>query len=149
VKLFKKPKSPFYWYDFTVRGQRYRGSTLETKEARAGKIAGLKLVAALEGSDPLDRKTPTLREFSPRFLQCVKTARLEFDSQRYYRNGWRLLQTTSMHLRVRAFCGRSAALSPFVGSQAVAVDRFYWLSVSRFIFRNELVIQTMTPKKPF
>ena len=24
VKLFKKPKSKFYWYDFTVRGRRYR-----------------------------------------------------------------------------------------------------------------------------
>jgi hypothetical protein len=26
VKLFKKPKSKFYWYDFTVRGRRYRAS---------------------------------------------------------------------------------------------------------------------------
>jgi hypothetical protein len=31
VKLFKKPKSKFYWYDFTVRGRRYRASTQETK----------------------------------------------------------------------------------------------------------------------
>jgi YHS domain-containing protein len=30
VKLFKKPNSKFYWYDFTVRGRRYRGSTQET-----------------------------------------------------------------------------------------------------------------------
>jgi len=30
VKLFKKPKSRFYWYDFTVRGDRYRGSTQES-----------------------------------------------------------------------------------------------------------------------
>ena len=35
MKLFKKPKSKYYWYDFTVRGQRYRGSTNETKAARA------------------------------------------------------------------------------------------------------------------
>src|SRR3974390_3335010 len=46
VKLFKTPKSKFYWYDFTVRGRRYRASTQETKAARAGKIAGLKLAAA-------------------------------------------------------------------------------------------------------
>src|ERR1700734_79640 len=39
VKLFKKAKSKFYWYDFTVRGQRYRGSTNETKAARAAKVA--------------------------------------------------------------------------------------------------------------
>ena len=72
------------------------GQHKRRKEARAGKIAGLKLAAALEGSDPLDRKAPTLREFSPRFLEWVKTARLEFDTRRYYRNGWRLLETTSI-----------------------------------------------------
>lgn len=94
MKLFRKRKSRFYWYDFTVRGRRFRGSTQETKAARAGKIAALKLAAALQGSDPLDRKTPTLREFSSRFLEWVKTARLEFDTQRYYRNGWRLLKET-------------------------------------------------------
>ena len=27
MKLLKKPKSKFYWYDFTVRGRRYRAST--------------------------------------------------------------------------------------------------------------------------
>ena len=96
MKLFKKRKSQFYWYDFTVRGRRHRGSTQETKAARAGKIAGLKLAAALRGSDPLDRKAPSLREFSPRFLEWVETARLEMDTQRYYRNGWRLLETTSI-----------------------------------------------------
>ena len=94
VKLFKKPKSKFCWYDFTVRSKRYRGSTQEKKAARAGKIAGLKLVAALQGSDPVDRKAPTLWEFSLRFFEWVKTGRLEFDTQRYYRNGWRLLNET-------------------------------------------------------
>src|SRR5579859_3875403 len=81
VKLFKKRKSQFYWYDFTVRGQRYRGSTEEPNAARASKIAGLKLAAALEGGDPLDRKAPTLRDFSKGFLEWVKTARLEFQTQ--------------------------------------------------------------------
>ena len=42
VKLFKKPKSKFYWYDFTVRGRRYRASTQETKSVRALKVASLK-----------------------------------------------------------------------------------------------------------
>jgi Calcium binding len=35
VKMFKKPKSKFYWYDFMARGHRYRGSTQETKSVRA------------------------------------------------------------------------------------------------------------------
>ena len=53
VKLFRKPNSKFYWYDFTVRGRRYRGSTQETKSARAAKAASLKLASVIEGTDPL------------------------------------------------------------------------------------------------
>jgi len=92
VELFLKPQSKFYWYDFAVRGQRHRGSTKETNETRAGKIAALKLAAAIEGSDPLDRKPPTLRGYSKDFLEWVDNGRLEDDSRRYYRNGWRLLE---------------------------------------------------------
>jgi hypothetical protein len=96
VKLFRKNKSKYYWCDFTVRGQRYRGSTKETNETRAQKAASLKLAAAIKGSDPLDRKPPTLREYSENFLQWVATGRLEADSRRYYRNGWRLLDQTKI-----------------------------------------------------
>jgi hypothetical protein len=46
VKLFKKPNSKFYWYDFTMRGFRYRGSTQETKSVRALQVASLKLASA-------------------------------------------------------------------------------------------------------
>ena len=42
MKLFKKSDSLFYWYDFTLRGERYRGSTKETNQAKAAKIASLK-----------------------------------------------------------------------------------------------------------
>ena len=81
---------------FTVRGERYRGSTKETNETRAQKAAALKLAATIKGSDPLDRKPPTLREYSKDFLQWVETGRLEADSRRYYRNGWRLLGQTKI-----------------------------------------------------
>ena len=96
MELFRKNKSKYYWYDFTVRGERYRGSTKETNETRAQKAAALKLAAAIKGSDPLDRKPPTLREYSKDFLQWVETGRLEADSRRYYRNGWRLLEQTKI-----------------------------------------------------
>jgi hypothetical protein len=96
VELFRKNKSKYYWYDFTVRGERYRGSTKETNETRAQKAAALKLAATIKGSDPLDRKPPTLREYSKDFLQWVETGRLEADSRRYYRNGWRLLEQTKI-----------------------------------------------------
>ena len=96
MKLFKKKNSKFFWYDFTVRGQRYRGSTEEAKETRASKIAGLKLAEALEGSNPLDRKAPLLREFSKTFLKWVEVAKLEEKTKVYYQDGWRLLSETSI-----------------------------------------------------
>jgi integrase len=96
VKLFRKNKSKYYWYDFTVRGERYRGSTKETNETRAQKAAALKLVAAIKGNDTLDRKPPTLREYSKNFLQWVAAGRIESDTRRYYRNGWRLLEQTKI-----------------------------------------------------
>jgi integrase len=91
VELFKKRKSKFYWYDFTVDGRRYRGSTKESNKTRAGAIAALKLANATEGRDPLPRKAPGLQEFSGRFLDWVKKVKLEHKTKRYYRDGWRLL----------------------------------------------------------
>jgi len=92
VELFRQNKSKYHWYDFTVRGERYRGSTKETNETRTQKIAALKLAAAIKGSNPLDSKPPTLREYAKDFHQWVRTGRLESDSRRYHRNGWRLLE---------------------------------------------------------
>jgi hypothetical protein len=68
-----------------VRGGRYRGSAQETNKKRAQKAAALKLLATFKGSDPLDRKPPTLREYSKDFLQWVETGRFEADSRRYYK----------------------------------------------------------------
>jgi hypothetical protein len=48
VKLFRKKNSKFFWFDFAVRGERYRGSTQVTDEKRATTIASLKLAKALE-----------------------------------------------------------------------------------------------------
>jgi site-specific recombinase XerD len=79
-----------------VRGQRYRGSTNETKEARASKIAGLKLAQVVENTDPLPRKAPVLSEFSKRFLDSLDKVTLEDTTKTYYRDGWRLLQSTTV-----------------------------------------------------
>lgn len=96
MDVFLKSKSKYYWYDFAVRGERYRGSTKETNETRAEKVAALKLAEAIKGSDPLDRKPPTLKKYSEDFLEWVDTGRLEPDTRRYYRNGWRLLKKTKV-----------------------------------------------------
>jgi hypothetical protein len=79
VKLFRKPKSKFYWYDFTVRGHRYRGSTQETKSVRALQAASLKLASVIENTDPLPSKPTALCEFADRFRAWVDGGRLEED----------------------------------------------------------------------
>jgi len=76
VKLFKRPKSKFYWYDFTVRGRRYRASTQEAKSARALQVASLKLASVMEKTDPLPTKPAVLQEFADRFLEWIKDSRL-------------------------------------------------------------------------
>src|ERR1700693_5735306 len=94
VKLFKKFNSKFYWYDFTVRGCRYRGSTQETKSVRALQIASLRLASAMQTPDPLPSKPPVLAELAERFLDWVNNSRLEEKTKKFYRNGWRLLKVT-------------------------------------------------------
>jgi integrase len=94
VKLFRKPKSKFYWYDFTVRGQRHRGSTQESKAVRAAKVASLKLAQAIEGENVLPSKPTSMAELSEQFLAWVDNGRLEIKTKTYYQNGWRLLKAT-------------------------------------------------------
>jgi integrase len=121
VKLFKRPKSKFVWYDFTVRGRRYRASTQETKSVRALQIASLKLASVLERTDPLPTKPAVLQEFVGRFLDWVNGGRLEEKTGKYYRNGWRLLKSTSVAmLRVDQITGDCAEQLKFPGSAANA-----------------------------
>jgi integrase len=121
VRLFKKKNSKYWWFDFTVRGQRYRGSTEEKNETRASKIAGLKLAAAVQGSDPLDCKAPTLREYAKQFLRWVDNGRLEPESKRYYKNGWRLLKETPIaNMRMDRIKADTVEALQFPGSAANA-----------------------------
>ena len=94
MKLFRKAKSKFYWFDFTVRGQRYRGSTGETRAVSAAKVASMKLAQALEHGDLFSTKPTVLAEFSQRFQSWLDDARLEEKTIKYYRNGCRLLNAT-------------------------------------------------------
>ncbi len=117
MKLFKKTDSSFWWFDFTVRGQRYRGSTKETNEKRAEKVAALKLSQAMAGSDPLDRKPPSLQQFSGRFLKTIEAGRLRPATRQYYRDGWRLLSETPVaHMRIDRITTDDAEALTFSGS---------------------------------
>jgi len=121
VKLFKKPKSKFFWYDFTVRGRRCRASTQETKSVRALKAASLKLASVMENTDPLPSKPTALGEFAERFLAWVDSARLEEMTRKFYRNGWRLLKATPIvKVRVNQITSDCAEQLKFPGSAANA-----------------------------
>ena len=96
MKLFKKAKFRFYWFDFTVRDQRYRGSTGETKAVYATKVASMKLARALEHGDLFPTKPIVLSDLSERFLAWLEEARLEDKTRKFYKNGCRLLKVTSI-----------------------------------------------------
>jgi len=117
VKLFKKAKSRFYWFDFTVRGQRYRGSTGETKAVRATKVASMKLAKALEHGDLFPTKPTVLAEFSQRFQGWLDETRVEEKTRKYYRNGCRLLKVTPIFgMRMTEIATEDAEKLKFPGS---------------------------------
>lgn len=121
MKLFRKSKSNFWWYDFAVRGQRYRSSTKETNKTRAAKVAALKLAQAAEGNHPLPQKIPTLMEFSRRFLEWVNGIQREEKTKIYYRDGWRLLLATKLiGMRLDQITSDVAELLRFPGSASNA-----------------------------
>ena len=94
MELFRKQDSGFYWYDFKVRGKRYRGSTKETN--RRG-LEGLPLC----GSHNLLQvpwstgRLPACR-ISTWFLDWVESAALAAQTRKYYANGWRLLSSRTI-----------------------------------------------------
>jgi hypothetical protein len=119
VKLFKKAKSKFYWFDFTVRGKRYRGSTGETKAVRATRVASMKLARALEHGDLFASRPMALAEFSQRFLSWLEEARLEEKTKKFYRNGCRLLKVTAVFSkRLPEIKAEDAERLQFPGSDA-------------------------------
>jgi len=50
----------------------------------------------VENTDPLPKKAPVLLEFCRRFLGWLNDVRLEDRTKTYYRDGWRLLKTTTI-----------------------------------------------------
>jgi integrase len=119
VELFSKEGSKYRWYDFTVRGRRYRGSTQETNPHRAAKIAALKFAEAVKRHDPLPRRAPVLRDFSTRFLEWVDAAQLEGKTKTYYNDGWRMLKETPLSgMRLDAITNDDLECVKFPGGAA-------------------------------
>ena len=155
MKLIKKPKSKFYWYDFTVRGRRYRASTQETRSVKALTIASLKLASIIENTDPLPSHTTSLGDFAERFLDWVDTARLEEMTGKSYRNGWRLLKSTPVvQMRVNQLAGagesrgRSAWTSLLAGWPKPEAIRKRVDECGRISNDKSLEVMAMAPRVP-
>ena len=104
-----------------MRGRRYRASTQETKSVRALQVASLKLTSVMERTDPLPTKPALFQEFADRFLEWVDDSRLEEKTKKFYRNGWRLLKSTTVAmLKVDQITGDCAGQLKFPGSAANA-----------------------------
>lgn len=99
MSLYRKPRSPFWYYDFTYAGKRHRGSTLERTRAAAKTAEAEVLHKLSQGveTSPKSAKIPTLREFADRFLTWSdNTLALESNSRKFYTYGVRLLLFTRL-----------------------------------------------------
>jgi integrase len=96
VELFRRKNSRCWWYDFTVRGERFRGSTKEKNKTAAQSKAAQLFTEISAGAHHANRRAPHLSEFAVRFLSFIENAKLAGKSKDYLRNGWRLLQATSI-----------------------------------------------------
>ena len=97
MELFRRESSLCWWYDFTVRGTRFRGSTKERNKTAAYAKAAVIFTELSSGKGYYtNRKAPYLAEFAERFLNFVENAKLAPKSQVYLRNGWRLLERTNI-----------------------------------------------------
>ena len=97
MELFKKDGSQYWWYDFTLPGvPRQRGSTKQTNETRATRVAAAKLADAMAGNYDLRKRVPTLSKHWEWFKGTNLFTSLDPDTQRYYRNGWRMVKDTPL-----------------------------------------------------
>jgi integrase len=97
VELFRRKNSRCWWYDFTVRGERFRGSTKEKSKTAAQAIAARMFTDIADSKNfHRVRKAPVLAEFADRFLAYLQNAKLSGNSKAYLRSGWKLLEQTSI-----------------------------------------------------
>ena len=92
MPLYKRGE--VYHFDFAMDGRRYRGSTKEKVLSKARMVEAHLMNEAKRRKLTVQCRTLTLAEFSKRFLDWVKTARLEPESRKYYESGWRMLSQT-------------------------------------------------------
>ncbi|HTF69811.1 MAG TPA: tyrosine-type recombinase/integrase, partial [Edaphobacter sp.] len=96
--IFKRNKSAYWYYDFTLAGDRYRRSTKEkTKNAAQAYEAALRTRISERGPSALPKRAPQFREFVPAFRGFIKHhTGLSPKSKAYYEDGIGLLLNSSV-----------------------------------------------------
>ncbi len=68
MRIYKRPNSPYWWYDFTVAEARHRASTLRDVKSDARKVAEEAFRRALDASQLGVREVATLEHVIDRYL---------------------------------------------------------------------------------
>jgi len=167
MAIYKQTGSSIWHYDFTIDGQRYRGSTKESRKTAALTIeADLRLRAREKGPNFIPRRrATTLRELAPRFLGWKGDAQLEDKTRTYYEYGWRLLQATPLatmqlshisadavdatvfHKIGRVHGGESALASPKYVNQAICTLKRMLSKAKEWHLLSE--VPTIKPRKAY
>lgn len=97
MRVFKRPGTKFYQYEFGWRGKFHRGSTKQTTRATAQKFVCLLMAKAEKEGAMAFLEPPTLKEYALEFLDRNEQNQTIKDSTRkYYKFGWKLLGNTSL-----------------------------------------------------
>lgn len=105
-------------YDFTLGGQRYRGSTKEKSRIRAEMVESkLKVDLEQEQTPLVISRSPLLSDFAPRFLAWLDSSHLMPGTRRYYRVGWGMIRRTRLiHMKLNRITSDEAWAANFPGS---------------------------------
>jgi integrase len=79
MSLSKRPKSPYWWYEFVFEGVRYRRSTKLTNKTAAQRAESIHRAKLAQSRCGIVERvaSPTLKKFSSQFLDSVKLERRE------------------------------------------------------------------------
>lgn len=99
MSLFRRPRSPYWWYRFTYDGKSYRQSTKQKNKGAAAAVEAEVLLKLKTGGEILKKpaKELQLQDFAIKFMGWVENShKLQSTTKRFYRYGWRLITFTRL-----------------------------------------------------
>ena len=119
MPLYRKAKSPNWYYSLCVGKKRLRGSTHTADESDAKYfLAELQLKVRDEGVESVTKKSCTLRQLADKFSSWIDgTHSIEPATKRYYHHGVKLLLDSSLaEMKINAITNDVADMVTFPGA---------------------------------